>query len=275
MSLTETAMPNTDTNQVQRGLRLLALDDGGIRGMSMLVILQEIMHRLKHLENRESVPKPCEYFDIIGGVGTGSGIALMLGRLQMPIDLAIEKYVDFSKKVYSDIKKFTTGPEKFKASTFVSGMEDILRSGGYSVDVLMQEDNLPCKRTYGVSQGYDCTVVEAARATTAIPEFFKAISISFGGLSDRFTGASLGHNNPTSLVLQEAKLVFGVTQSVASIVSIGAGHPRYISWKPTKIITQNLVNILLDISMNCEASVEDQHKDLLGVFYRLNVEQGL
>ncbi|KAG6894042.1 hypothetical protein C0995_015227, partial [Termitomyces sp. Mi166 len=135
-------------------------------------------------------------------------------------------------------------------------------------------------RTYEVraSQGYNCTVVEAARATTATPGFFKAISISSGGLSENFIGASLGYNNPTSLVLHEAELVFGATQSVACIVSIGAGHPGHISWKPAGVFTQNLVNILMAISTNCEASVEDlikQHKNLPGIFYRLNVEQGL
>ncbi|KAG6880557.1 hypothetical protein C0995_005996, partial [Termitomyces sp. Mi166 len=81
------------------------------------------MHRLKHSEKAESVPKPCDYFDMIGGVGTGGVIALMLGRLRMPIDEAIKKYIDFSKKVYSDIKRLRTRPEKFKATTFVSGME--------------------------------------------------------------------------------------------------------------------------------------------------------
>ncbi|KAG6867448.1 hypothetical protein C0995_004918 [Termitomyces sp. Mi166 len=142
-------MQNTDTSQIQHGLRLLSLDDGGVRGLSELFILKEIMHRLKHLEGAESLPKPCDYFDIIGGVGTGGVIALMLGRLHMPIDLAIEKYVDFSKKVYSDMKilSFNRGPEKFKATTFVSGMKDILRSTGKPADeILMQDNHLPCKR---------------------------------------------------------------------------------------------------------------------------------
>ncbi|KAG6804725.1 hypothetical protein H0H92_002886, partial [Tricholoma furcatifolium] len=60
------------------------------------------MHRLKNVANLDAVPKPCDYFDVIGGVGTGGVIALMLGRLRMPIDVAIEEYVNFSRKVYSD-----------------------------------------------------------------------------------------------------------------------------------------------------------------------------
>ncbi|KAH0591432.1 hypothetical protein H2248_001509 [Termitomyces sp. 'cryptogamus'] len=289
-------MANANTDKIQRGLRLLALDDGGIRGMSELVILEEIMYQLKHLEQAASMPKPCDYFDIISGVGTGGIIALMLGRLRMPISLAIQKYVDFSKKVYSDIKIFSMGSEKFKASTFVSAMEDILKSADFPADVLMQEEDPACKsfvtalpssnmtprhfRSYKVraNQGYNCTVVEAARATTATPHFFKAVSIGSRGLDEAFIGADLGYNNPISFVLEEAELLFGTSQPVACIVSIGAGHPGHISWKPTKLFTSKFMKILLNISTSCEASVESfvrQYKNLPGIFYRLNVDQGL
>ncbi|KAG6875855.1 hypothetical protein C0993_007064 [Termitomyces sp. T159_Od127] len=57
-------MQTIDTDPKQR-------DDGGVRGLSELIILQEIMSRLKHLGNLDSLPKPCDYFDIIGGTGTG------------------------------------------------------------------------------------------------------------------------------------------------------------------------------------------------------------
>ncbi|KAG6807330.1 hypothetical protein H0H92_007981, partial [Tricholoma furcatifolium] len=157
-------MQNTDTANGQRGLRLLALgtliilvqfrslngslDDGGIRGLSELIILQEIMSQLKSLGKMESTPKPCEFFDVIGGAGTGGIIALMLGRLQMPIDVAIDKYVDFSRKVYSDVKKFKfgkSGPEKFRATTFVSEMKHILTSAGFSDNLLMLEEDPICR----------------------------------------------------------------------------------------------------------------------------------
>ena len=64
----------------------------------------------------------------------------------MPVDLAIKQYVNFSKKVYSNIKRFNMGPEKFKTSAFVSGMEEVLRSAGFPADVIMHEDNPSCKR---------------------------------------------------------------------------------------------------------------------------------
>jgi patatin-like phospholipase/acyl hydrolase len=53
-------MPSND-------LRLLALDGGGVRGLSALMILQELMEKI----SPDSPPKPCDYFDMVGGTSTG------------------------------------------------------------------------------------------------------------------------------------------------------------------------------------------------------------
>jgi patatin-like phospholipase/acyl hydrolase len=50
-----------------RELRLLALDGGGVRGLSALMILEELMEAV----DADAPPKPCEYFDMIGGTSTG------------------------------------------------------------------------------------------------------------------------------------------------------------------------------------------------------------
>ncbi|KAG6883910.1 hypothetical protein C0993_002892 [Termitomyces sp. T159_Od127] len=285
-------MQTINADRKQRGLRMLSLDDGGVRGLSELIILQEIMFRLMHLEKLSSLPKPCDYFDMIGGAGTGGVIALMLGRLHMPIDLAIEKYVSFSQEVFSDVKKWNIKAEKFMATVFESSMRSILQSAGFPEDVLMREDDPLCKsfvvalpsanmtprifRTYQVNanQGYNCTVVEAARATTAAPRLFKPVSISSGGVSETFVGASLGYSNPTNLVLKEAVAVFGLSQPVACFVNIGAGHPGHVSWEHNNALGQ----LLHQLATNCEAQAEDFMENYLqipGLFYRLSVDQGL
>jgi patatin-like phospholipase/acyl hydrolase len=48
-------------------LRLLALDGGGVRGLSALMILEQLMEAV----NPDAPPKPCDYFDLIGGTSTG------------------------------------------------------------------------------------------------------------------------------------------------------------------------------------------------------------
>ncbi|KAH9203608.1 hypothetical protein DL95DRAFT_321095 [Leptodontidium sp. 2 PMI_412] len=50
-----------------KDLRLLALDGGGVRGLSALIILKQLMDTV----NPDSPPKPCDYFNMIGGTSTG------------------------------------------------------------------------------------------------------------------------------------------------------------------------------------------------------------
>jgi patatin-like phospholipase/acyl hydrolase len=52
--------------------QLVALSDGGgIRGLSELLILREIMKRIQYQQNLANTPLPCEHFDMIGGTSTG------------------------------------------------------------------------------------------------------------------------------------------------------------------------------------------------------------
>lgn len=78
-------MPDND-------IRVLALDGGGVRGLSSLMILQNLMSTI----DPDSPPKPCDYFDMIGGTSTGGLIAIMLGRLRMTIDECITAYTSLS-----------------------------------------------------------------------------------------------------------------------------------------------------------------------------------
>ncbi|KAK5089974.1 hypothetical protein LTR05_000142 [Lithohypha guttulata] len=105
-------------------LRILSLDGGGVRGYSMLIILQELMYRA-YVETegkppkRDEIPKPCEYFDLIAGTGTGGLIAIMLGRLRLDIETCMDVYVRMTKKVFETDKTIAGIPYKqtlFKAS---------------------------------------------------------------------------------------------------------------------------------------------------------------
>lgn len=77
-------------------LRLLALDGGGVRGLSSLMILRRLMATV----DPEGSPKPCDYFDMISGTSTGGLIAIMLGRLCMTVDECIDAYTSLSDKVF-------------------------------------------------------------------------------------------------------------------------------------------------------------------------------
>jgi len=70
-------------------LRILSLDGGGVRGISSLYILKELMAQASlqlaadKPNDPRSIPRPCQVFDMICGTSTGGLIALMLGRLEM------------------------------------------------------------------------------------------------------------------------------------------------------------------------------------------------
>jgi patatin-like phospholipase/acyl hydrolase len=67
----------------ERPLRILALDGGGVRGLSEILILKFLMSRLQFEAKLPEVPEPWRYFDLICGTSTGGLLALMLGRLRM------------------------------------------------------------------------------------------------------------------------------------------------------------------------------------------------
>jgi hypothetical protein len=46
-------------------------DGGGIRGLSALCIIKEVMYRIQQQRGLPELPLPCEYFDLAGGTGTG------------------------------------------------------------------------------------------------------------------------------------------------------------------------------------------------------------
>ena len=58
----------------EQELRLLALDGGGIRGLSSLQILKQLMDMV----DLQSPPKPCDYFDMIGGTSTGGFVGIAI-----------------------------------------------------------------------------------------------------------------------------------------------------------------------------------------------------
>ncbi|PGH18020.1 hypothetical protein AJ80_04643 [Polytolypa hystricis UAMH7299] len=116
-------------------LRVLSLDGGGVRGYSMLILLQELMYRT-YVEcegkapRRDQIPKPCEHFDLIVGTGTGGLIALMLGRLRLDLETCKDVYVRMTKRVFETDKTFAGIPYRstlFKASKLEEAIRHCVR----------------------------------------------------------------------------------------------------------------------------------------------------
>lgn len=106
-----------------------------MRGYSMLIIIQELMHRT-YVEmegkapRRHEIPKPADHFDLIVGTGTGGLIALMLGRLRLDLETCKEVYVRMTRKVFETDKTIAGIPYKntlFKASKLEEAIKECVR----------------------------------------------------------------------------------------------------------------------------------------------------
>jgi patatin-like phospholipase/acyl hydrolase len=82
------------------GARLLSLDGGGVRGIISLIILDEIMKRVQHRMQLTEMPRPADYFELAGGTSAGGISAIMLFRLGMTTEDAIEEYKNISQVMF-------------------------------------------------------------------------------------------------------------------------------------------------------------------------------
>ena len=130
------------------------------------------------------------------------------------------------------------------------------------------------------NQTYNCTILEATRATSAAPTFFKGIE--FGKpIKQRYLDGGLGFNNPVKLVIQEAESLFP-NCPISAVVSLGTGAANVIGLdRPDafqKLLPTNLIGALKGIATDCEKTSEQTARELSSSsvsYYRLNVDQGL
>jgi hypothetical protein len=130
--------------------------------------------------------------------------------------------------------------------------------------------------------GYNCTIWEAARATSAAPRFFKRICIGDFGLQEEFIDAGIGCNNPARYLVKEAQREFGPMREVSCIVSIGTGKSKVAGFKSPGLFQRalplDLIDVLVSMATDSEAEakkMKERYQNCPGLYYRLNVERGL
>jgi hypothetical protein len=130
--------------------------------------------------------------------------------------------------------------------------------------------------------GYNCTIWEAGRATSAAPTFFKRICIGDPNLQEEFVDAAMGCNNPVRYLIEEARREFGLAREVSCIVSIGTGKPKVAGFEAPGLFQRalplDLIKVLASMATDSEteASVmEGRYQNCPGLYHRLNVETGL
>jgi hypothetical protein len=146
-------------------------------------------------------------------------------------------------------------------------------------------------RTYPTgSAPISCTIWEAARATSAAPTFFPPIKFGSQTGGD-FVDGGIGCNNPTKILLKEAKSYYRMRAHKATqptcLVSIGTGQKDLIQLHKAASIFWfkdrsglSIAPVLGEIATDCE----NTHDEVLLIYlennardryYRFNVPQGM
>ncbi|KAF2478076.1 FabD/lysophospholipase-like protein [Lindgomyces ingoldianus] len=149
-------LSNPETNP-HAPLRLLSLDGGGVRGLSSLMVLDDLMESIALEEKRigrrpqsSTTPlKPCDYFDLIGGTSTGGIIAILLSRLRLDCKQCISIYSKLAEEIFKHDRsimlfgaKLPTGATRFSGLVLEKAIKSALVDLKYSEDELMWDDSL-------------------------------------------------------------------------------------------------------------------------------------
>lgn len=263
------------------GIRLLSLDGGDARCISQLVILDELMNRLGHDHGRKV--RPCEYFHSITGVGAGAVIAVLLGVLGLPIDEATEDFGLICDHTLST-EDFT---DEERASRLVEATKRVLKrhdvpdtarlhevdiSAGCRVSICHSAAAIGgCRilRNYkSRHSSYNPTIVEAIRVAWATPGLFSSIRIGKPPVVEELISAVNGFNNPTLEAITEALKVYGTSQLVSSVLSIGSGKDTLFSDSENRAIRT---------AQETEITAENLQRRLgtLGLYFRYSVDHGV
>ncbi|CAN9217260.1 unnamed protein product [Alternaria alternata] len=286
-------MPGSD-------LRLLALDGGGVRGLSALMILEQLMEAV----DPDAPPKPCDYFDMIGGTSTGGLIAVMLGRLKMSVADCITAYLSLSDCVFRKTRHRVTVKGqvqgRFDADELARAVKEVVRQQGLPEDALLKDvpeagckvfvcatsketSETVCLTSYRTPRGNNdllnsVTIWEACRATSAATSFFDPIAV--GRYGEQFVDGATGANNPVREVWDQAQVAWGpepLEGKVKCVVSIGTGVPSLKAFKDDVFnIGQTLAAIATETEQTAERFRRERGLlDSTGRYYRFNVVRGL
>ena len=115
-------------------------------------MLKEILYRIQQEKQLQDLPRPCDIFDLAGGTSTGGYvvvmasiyppppdratgrlIVIMLFRLEMSIDEAIDAYATLARRVFSE-KKWFFHEGTFRASRLEDAIISIIRARSNEAD---------------------------------------------------------------------------------------------------------------------------------------------
>ncbi|KAL8899270.1 MAG: hypothetical protein Q9207_006281, partial [Kuettlingeria erythrocarpa] len=180
---------------------------GGVRGFSSIVILEEFMQHVVALceetpPQASDMIRPCDYFDLIGGTGTGGLIAIMLGRLRMTLGQCQEIFREMTRVVFETDKKIAGIPYRstlFKASKLEEAIQACVQEYEHEKpDKIHGPAGNPTR--VGTMQSYKATLPRR-----------RSSSSNYGGRPGPYSYTSLGNPNALMYDLRKHRTKTAVT----------------------------------------------------------------
>ena len=104
--------------------RVLCLDGGGIRGLSEILILKDLMLQVRLRNKLNFTPEPRQCFDFICGTEAGGLIAILLGRLGMSLAECEEVFRAVGPGIFSQASPKTSLRQALLGSQWASDRWD-------------------------------------------------------------------------------------------------------------------------------------------------------
>ncbi|KAF8853857.1 subtilisin-like protein, partial [Acephala macrosclerotiorum] len=277
-----------------RHIRILSLDTGGVKCLSSLIILEELM---KGVSKSEPIDKPCKHFDLICGTQWGGILAIMLGRLQMSIEECIAWLSQLSWNGEYLLWRIQRNKNSSYFEKLFKKLVEKSCNGKQDTPFYDPEDNTDsaCKtsvlafdvhgratptifRSYFTSAGErrcDIPIWKIAMAVISDPD---NMSPDFSLMRP----LQAIYSNPSREALNEGKRISN-GHPIKAVINIGTGDRRqtrtpnkFHSWIPTKVHLE-LIRLLEEVSTDPHRVAHELERDgIEGRFYgRYSVESGL
>lgn len=229
-----------------RGIRILALDGGGMRGLSELTILRQICKSIFGDDNVEGTHKLFKSFDMICGTSTGSiiSVAMIKKSFQHCEDLYYQigndifqssifygpgrwlRYATngnyYDSNILTNILEKDYGQETLNKvldeddpKMFITGTD--ATTNIFEPYLFRSYDN-PNSRYHGCT---DISLIQAVKASCSAPTYFSPVTFK----DKLFVDGGFIYNNPTELAIFESNHLWK-DREIECIVSIGSGLPK-------------------------------------------------
>lgn len=237
---------------MQKQLKILSIDGGGIRGILPGMLLASLERTLQEMTG-DPRTRLADHFDLLAGTSTGGILTCLYlcpdkstGRPRFTGTEAVDLYLNQGKEIFKSpaTPRQVSRSLQYECKYVVKGMSQLLHN--YFSDLKLSELIRPClitsydmehRRSFFFTQhdaarnlDYDFYVKDIARATSAAPGYFEPAQVrSMAGTRYTLLDGGVFANNPALCAYAEAMQLFGqgeaqmITPADIIMISIGSG----------------------------------------------------